>query len=411
MANFTKADTNGQAVNKYGKLAVGVGLATVAAVGAAWANSKSRQAQLNEGRSGPPSMIDWERVRATAHRMNANETATPEWRQHWNKYYSELVARAVPIIEEYAHTTFPRDLDTVNVVSRTDWADANIVSFKQLFEPIEKLNREAQKHSSAFSQMVLGGINQTVISAEVGLLLGYLGRRVLGQYDLSLLGKEPVVAGKVFFVEPNINQTVQNMGVDGDEFRLWIALHETTHAFEFESHPWLRPHFNGILERYFSLITHDLGRLKQNGGLGGYFKRIRENESKGSAWIEKVMTPEQHTLFEELQALMSIVEGYSNHMMNAIGAKLMPNYEQIKNKMDNRPKSRNIIDKLFVRLTGMNLKMEQYRLGEIFVDAVVEKKGIDFANLIWAEAKYLPSLQEVKEPQRWISRVEAMQAA
>jgi uncharacterized protein (DUF2342 family) len=98
-------------------------------------------------------------------------------------------------------------------------------------------------------------------------------------------------------------------------------------------------------------------------------------------------------------------------MMNAIGAKLMPNYEQIKQRMDNRAKNRSMIDKLFVRLTGMNLKMEQYRLGEIFVDTVVEKKGIDFANLIWAEAKYLPSLQEVKEPGRWISRVETMQAA
>jgi len=411
MANFADAKKeSGDALNKYGKLAVGVGIATVAAVGAAWANSKSRQAQLaGERAGGPPSMIDWERVRATAHRMNANETPTAEWRQHWNRYYSELVSRAVPIIEEYSHTSFPRDLDTVRVVSRTDWADANIVSFKQLFEPIERLNREAQQKSSAFAQMVMGNINQTVISAEVGLLLGYLGRRVLGQYDLSLLGKEPV-NGKVFFVEPNINMTIQNMNVDGDEFRLWIALHETTHAFEFESHPWLRDHFNSILEKYFSLITDDLGRLKQNGGIAGYFRRFRENEAKGG-WIERVMTPEQHVLFEHLQALMSIVEGYSNHMMNAIGAKLMPNYEQIKYRMDHRSSNKTIIDKLFVRLTGMNLKMEQYRLGEIFVDSVVEKKGIDFANLMWAEEKYLPTLQEVKEPQLWIDRVEKIQAA
>jgi coenzyme F420 biosynthesis associated uncharacterized protein len=204
--------------------------------------------------------------------------------------------------------------------------------------------------------------------------------------------------------------TIQNMDVDGDEFRLWIALHETTHAFEFESHPWLRDHFNSILEKYFSLITDDLGRLKQNGGIAGYFRRFRENEAKGG-WIERVMTPEQHLLFEHLQALMSIVEGYSNHMMNAIGAKLMPNYEQIKYRMDHRSNNKTIIDKLFVRLTGMNLKMEQYRLGEIFVDNVVEKKGIDFANLMWAEEKYLPTLQEVKEPQLWIDRVEKIQAA
>jgi coenzyme F420 biosynthesis associated uncharacterized protein len=411
MANFNAKRENGDTLNKYGKLAVGVGIATVAAAGAAWANARSRQAQLAGERAGsPPSMIDWERVRATAHRMNANETASAEWREQWNRYYGELVARAVPIIEDYSHTSFPRDLDTVRVVTRTDWADANIVSFKQLFEPIEKLNRDALQKGSAFEQRVIGNINQTVTSAEVGLLLGYLGRRVLGQYDLSLLGKEPV-NGKVFFVEPNINMTIQNMGVNGDEFRLWIALHETTHAFEFESHPWLRQHFNSILEKYFNLITEDLSNRKQNGGLAGYYRRFRENEAKGGGWIERVMTPEQHALFEHLQALMSIIEGYSNHMMNAIGARLMPNYEQIKYRMDHRSSNRTVIDKLFFKLTGMNLKMEQYRLGEIFVDKVVELKGIDFANLMWAEAKFLPTLQEVKEPQLWIDRVEKLQAA
>src|SRR4051794_16580112 len=120
MANFTNAGKNGEALNKYGKLAVGVGIATAAAVGAAWANSRTRQAQVadgrtdsrTDGRTEPPGMIDWEKVRSTAHRMNNNETSTPEWRQHWNQYYSELVARAVPAIEEYAHTTIPRHLDT-----------------------------------------------------------------------------------------------------------------------------------------------------------------------------------------------------------------------------------------------------------------------------------------------------------
>jgi coenzyme F420 biosynthesis associated uncharacterized protein len=406
MAEFGK-EGNPAGAGKYGKIAAGVGLATAAAFGVAWANARSRQAQRN----GPLTLIDWEKVRSTAHRMNAGTEVDSTWRQRWNAYYSEMVSRAVPIIEEYAHTTFPRELNTVRAVSRTDWVDANIVSFQQLFEPIEELNRNAAQKSSAFTQAVMGTINQTVISAELGILLGYLARRVLGQYDLSLLGKEPVSSGKVYFVEPNINSVVNTLGVNGDEYRLWIALHETTHAFEFESHPWVRQHFNSILERYFSFISNDLSNLGRNGGLGGFLQRIRENSNQGSAWIERIMTPEQHNLFQELQALMSIVEGYSNHMMNAIGAKLLPNYEQIKTRMENRQKHRTVIDQLFVRLTGLDLKLEQYRQGELFVDRVVEKKGIDFANLIWAEAKYLPTLDEVRQPDRWISRVEQMQAA
>lgn len=398
---------------KVGRVAIGVGLATAAAVGAAWATKRSKQPVQplvsSDQQQQLPTLINWEKVRSTAHRMNSNADVTQEWRNHWNGYYTELVGRAVPIIEEYAKTKFPRQLDTVNVVSRLDWIDANIVSFQQLFEPIEKLNRDAIQKTNAVSQAVLGTVNQTLVSAEVGILLGYLGRRVLGQYDLSLLGKEPLSVGKIYFVEPNIKGVIDTLEVNGDEFRLWIALHETTHAFEFESHPWVRQHFNALLEKYFSYISDDLGKMRQNGGFGGLLQRIRQSDDKDSSWIEKVMNPQQKELFQELQAVMSIVEGYSNHMMNAIGSKLMPNYEQIKERMDGRQKNRSFIDKLFVRLTGLNMKLEQYRLGEIFVDKVVEVKGIEFANLMWEEAKYLPTLDEVKNPQRWIDRVEEMQ--
>jgi coenzyme F420 biosynthesis associated uncharacterized protein len=403
MGDFVKGNEPAS-TGKYGKLAVGVGLATAAAFGAVWANTRSRQIQ----QSGPLTLIDWDKVRATAQSMNTGSEVNSDWRKEWNGYYSELVSRAVPIIEDYAHTSFPRELNTVKAVSRPDWVDANIASFQQLFEPIEQINRNAAQKSNALSQVVMGTINQTLISAELGLLLGYLARRVLGQYDLSLLGKEPVSGGKVYFVEPNINSIIHTLGVNGDEFRLWIALHETTHAFEFESHPWVRQHFNSILERYFSYISNDLSNMSRNGGLGGFLQRIRDNEGQGG-WIERIMTTEQRGLFQELQALMSIVEGYSNHMMNAIGAKLMPNYEQIKSRVEQRQQNRTVIDKLFVRLTGLDLKMEQYRQGEKFVDEVVAKKGIDFANLMWAEAKYLPSLEEVRQPERWISRVEQMQ--
>jgi coenzyme F420 biosynthesis associated uncharacterized protein len=212
-------------------------------------------------------------------------------------------------------------------------------------------------------------------------------------------------------VEPNIAGVVNALNLSGDEFRLWIALHETTHAFEFESYPWVRQHFNSILERYFSYLTDDLQNMRlSKQGLSGIVSRVRDN-SQGGSWIERVMTPEQRKLFNELQALMSIVEGYSNHVMNAVGSKLMPNYETIKERVEKRQKERGVIDRLFVKLTGLDLKMEQYRLGEIFVDTVVEKKGIEFGNLMWAKPEYIPTLEEIRKPEQWIRRIEISQAA
>ncbi len=403
MANLAE---NKNKDDKMTRLAVGAGLATAAAFGAAWVNNRSRTVV----REGPPALLDWEKARTMAHRMNPEPGATAAWHQEWNTYYRNLVGRAVPLIEDYTQTKLPRVLDTASAVSRSEWVDANISSFKELFEPIERLNRDAIKSSSAFGQAVMGGVNQLLVSSELGLLLGYLARRVLGQYDMSLFGKEVIPTGKVYFVEPNISTIVHNLGVQGDEFRLWIALHESTHAFEFESHPWVRQHFNSILERYFANISDDLTSLSRSGGLGGFIQRVRQNNDPGSAWLERIMTPEQRVMFNQLQALMSIIEGYSNHVMNAVGQHLMPSYEEIKHKVESRQKNRGIADQIFARLTGLNLKMEQYRLGEIFVDEVVKQKGIVFANQMWERAEFVPNLDEIKNPSLWVARLESVGA-
>src|SRR4028119_1780951 len=124
-----------------------------------------------------------------------------------------------------------------------------------MFEPIERMDLLGRSPDSPRPINVLwSGLNQTVISAELGVLLGYLARRVLGQYDLALLGREPVTTGKLYYVEPNIRSVEQTLKLPGEDFRMWLALHETTHAFEFEAHPWLRDHFNGLLEKYFEFL-------------------------------------------------------------------------------------------------------------------------------------------------------------
>jgi coenzyme F420 biosynthesis associated uncharacterized protein len=206
--------------------------------------------------------------------------------------------------------------------------DANIRNFQILFAPLEDLHR-ASFRADNLADVVMGDANQAMVSVELGILLGYLARRVLGQYDLSLLGREPVTsAGRLYFVEPNIGGVQQELGLDVEEFRLWIALHETTHAFEFEAYPWLRVHFNSLIEDYFKLILEDLTMLRGGmGGVGSLVTRARENLSNGDSWIEAVMTPDQRTLFDRLQALMAVVEGYSNYIMNTVGQRLLPSYE------------------------------------------------------------------------------------
>lgn len=383
-----------------------VGLLAGAAVGA-WAGGKARTYTVRERST---SLIDWEQARGIAVNMNRGATLTATERERLNAYYRQLVARCVPIVAAYTGTELPITLERTYAFDRVDWVNANVASFERMFAPLEVLNPQQPNEDgkTTVASLLWGGLNQTVLSAELGLLLGYLARRVLGQYDLALLGREPVATGKLYYVEPNIVAVERSLAMPRDDFRMWLALHETTHAFEFEAHPWVRDHFNQLLERYFEFLKDDAEQLRKRGvrGLKFFIERARSREERGGSWIEALMTPEQRGLFNQMQAMMCMVEGYSNHVMNAVGSELLPTYEAIKRKFEQRQRQRSFTEQLFSRLTGLNVKLEQYRLGEAFIDRVVAERGHATARRIWEAPEFLPTMEEIRDPPLWLARID-----
>ena len=198
-----------------------------------------------------------------------------------------------------------------------------------------------------------------------------------------------------------------------DELRRWIALHEATHAHEFELHPWVRNHLNGSMRRYLRLLVEDMrGRADTDESTVLVIaNRFLHNLRRGHNLIQALMTPEQRELMSHLQALMALAEGYSNHVMNTVGRQLLPHYELIHQRVEHRQRQRSQIELLFLKITGLALKMEQYRLGEHFVDAVVRERGIAFANRAWESPESLPTEAEIRDPGRWIGRMEAAHSA
>ena len=393
-----------------------VGMLAGAAAGA-WVAGRMKESAAGTG-SGSlagdvPPMIDWEQARSLAVNMNRGGALTAPARAELDARYRDLVARCVPLVAAYTGDDLPDGPDRTHAFDRVDWINANIDGFRRMFEPLEALNPLLSGKPGAAGGAFLGGVNRAVVSGELGLLLGYLGRRVLGQYDLALLGKEPVAAGKLYFVEPNIRMVEEQLGLPAADFRMWLALHETTHAFEFEAHPWLRLHFNGLLERYFGLLRDDAEHLRHAGvkGLGLFVDRVRTADHGGGSWLATVMSPEQRELFNEMQATMCVVEGYSNHVMNAVGKELLPTYETIARKFEQRQRQRTAAEQIFARLTGLSVKLEQYRLGEAFVNAVATERGHGTARRIWEGPEFLPTMEEIREPQRWLARVDARDAA
>ena len=356
-------------------------------------------------------LIDWGHVRRVAlATCRQSLVGMPFSKRVLAAQYAEMVRQSEGPITEYTGKALPHPLSSVFVFDRVDWIDANISSFELLFEPFEKMNQSALS-GSAVSAKVMGSLNKVIISGQMGLLLGYLAQRVLGQYDLSLLGREPITAGRLYFVEPNIRELQHRLSLDPRQFRMWIVLHETTHAYEFEANTWLRGYMNSLLMRYFETISSDFSRMKSDSfGLRTLADRITANLFSSSNILELMMTHEQRHIFNQLQALMCLLEGYSNHIMQAVGESILPSYDYLKERFDERGKNKSTAERLFAKLTGLEMKLEQYALGEQFVNDVVRRRGIGFMNRVWDSPLSLPTMDEVRSPGKWIERMEKMAA-
>jgi len=388
------------------KRLLSVGLLVGAAVGV-WAGNRARE--LTSRQPAPPSLFNWGHARSIAANMNRESMLAADQRRELDATYRALVGRAVPLVADYTGDQLPKALSRVYVFDRVDWINANVESFAEMFRPLEALNPLKDSQAPRVVSVLWGTLNQSMLSAELGFLLGYLARRVLGQYDLAVLGREPVEGGKLYFVQPNIGGVERALRLPADDFRLWLTLHEVTHAFEFEAHPWLRTHVNGLLETYFGFLSQDIEHLRRGlDGLKVFWDRARTRDGNNGSWLELVMTPEQRGLFNQMQATMSVVEGYSNHVMNAVGKQLIPTYDVISKRFERRQQQRTPAEHLFARLTGLDIKMEQYRQGQAFVDYVAEHRGHAFVRQVWTGPQWLPTIEEIRDPERWITRVSTL---
>jgi coenzyme F420 biosynthesis associated uncharacterized protein len=344
-------------------------------------------------------LLDWEAVRDIAHRR-LGEAAAPipaTYRADAEEFYCATLLRIEPIVAEEIGSQLPAALETPAIVDRLQWVDLNVATFKILFERIERTLLAAQEGPDNTGRAISRWLNRTVGNQQLGFMLAFLGRKVLGQYDVSLLAAGPT-RGRLHFVEPNISATASAMRIPRDEFRTFIALHEATHAFEFEAHAWLRPYFADLVGRTMEQLAAD------SGGLMG---RVREAMAGGEGhWLERIMTPGQRETFNQTQALMSLLEGYSNHVMNAAGVRILPNFTEIHDRFERRGERRGALERAIMRLTGLDLKMEQYAAGERFADAVIAARDRAFLNRVWSGPETLPTLDEIRAPERWIARME-----
>ncbi|MET3806201.1 coenzyme F420 biosynthesis associated uncharacterized protein [Nakamurella sp. UYEF19] len=309
----------------------------------------------------------------------------------------QFSAKAELIVRDTTGLGHGLPVEKAFVVDRPHWIEATAQGMAELTAPL------AAKLAGKLDQAPRA---KTAAGAQLGVVLSFLSSRVLGQYDpLAPPGPDSVsgAPGRLLLVAPNIIKVERELHADPVDFRMWVCLHESTHRLQFTAVPWLREHFRGLVAEFGEAADTDASEL-----LGRIVKAVKggRGSAGGSSWIETVQTPEQRLIFDKLMALMTLLEGHADHVMDAVGPTVIPSVGEIRKSFTlRRKKGRGPFDRILRSLLGMDMKMAQYVKGAAFVSAVVDEVGMDAFNTIWTSPETLPTRAETTDPKGWIDRV------
>ena len=301
--------------------------------------SRSRRATSRQRaqRNAPTGLVDWQRVEdlAAARLAAAPGALSPAELHAADADYARAMAAAIPLLEQHLGRPLPGVVERHEVVDRAAWARANIVTFESLVERHGAARSRGDRRSGSGRRSRPRCQPLHHHAAARASCSATWARACSGQYDIALLSAE-TSPGKLLFVEENIRQTAAMLGVPPSDFRTWIVLHEATHAFEFEANDWVRPYMRDRLEQQLAGVL-DQARDLQSGGLGALIERLREARDNP---IAAFLTPEQRRLFDETQRVMSLLEGFSDWVMDEVGAQVLPDVGMIRDRFEARRSQR-----------------------------------------------------------------------
>jgi putative hydrolase len=357
--------------------------------------------------SGP---INWELGRQVGIAMASWNREDPEPSEEDRRGLEDTVRAAELHVGEFTGLTAPTEVAPVLAFRRAQWVEANIHELKDLVEPAavrvgesfaKSQTDDVPAEAMQMAAGMLGQISPLLLGAQAGSVLGFLGQRALGQFDVAVPRPGPQ---RLYFVVPNIAQFERDWSVQPVEFRAWVALHEVVHRFEF-SRTWTREHLLGLVRDYASTLEIDVAAIRDRierldpsnpEALQGLFEG-----DEGLFGTE--LDDEQRLKLARIQSFMSAAEGYGDHVTHELGARMLSSLSQIEEAVG-RAREDDADDPVFERLLGTPMKREQYRKGREFCDRVAELTDEHTLARMWESSESLPSKPELDEPSLWLAR-------
>lgn len=370
--------------------------------------SQARSKATSEAAPRPrPPLVDWDAVAAVAARLvpPGPEMTRTEIEDLVTDLRLSAAAAAGPVLET-SQLDGPAGGETL-VVDRAGWARSNAASFAALVDPV--IARSGPRPPDGVLGAPAAAAARSVTAAETGAVLAFVSTKVLGQFDvLRPQGR------RLLLVAPNIAKVEREMGVSPEDFRLWVCLHEETHRVQFSSTPWLAGWFTSTVQDLLEDFVEDPGSALDRLGemLGDLPDLVRavtgRSDEAGAGLLDMVQTPEQKERLDRLTAVMSLLEGHADVVMDEVGPAVVPSVAEIRRRFGRRRTSgTGPLDRTVRRVLGLDAKAAQYRSGAAFVRGVVDEVGIAGFNEVWRSPETLPTPDEIRDPVAWVRRVHA----
>ncbi|MGI9119069.1 MAG: zinc-dependent metalloprotease [Acidimicrobiales bacterium] len=302
-------------------------------------------------------------------------------------------------------------------VTRSQWARSTLDAYRPLLEQLSSSLSTADRSPGAEddpsndpASQILGGIFSMIgpmmLGMQSGAMVGHLASRSLGQYDLPL-PRPP--SDQLMIVSANVEAFGQEWSLVPDDLRLWICLSElTTHAVL--GIPHVRDRLERLVLDYVGAFRVEPGALESS--LGNVdpsdLTSLQQALGDPAALLGAIQSPEQRTMLPRLDALVAVVVGYVDHVMDGVGANLIGSYAMLTEALRRRRVEAGGADRFVEHLFGLELGRSQYERGASFVQGVVERAGNDSLARLWQSERELPTPAEVDAPGLWLARIDLL---
>jgi coenzyme F420 biosynthesis associated uncharacterized protein len=349
-----------------------------------------------------PDPVDWALARRVARVVAGRDPLADSYlAASLQSDFEDLTVRAEGLVAGYTGLHGPGRA-TARVLDRREWVESNINSMQALLDPL------MQRFGARLAHNPFAPVSRRVAASEMGALLGYLAQRVLGQYDL-LVPEDATGAGPsdaVYYVGANILSLEKRFAFRPHDFRLWIAIHEVTHRAQFTGVPWMRAYFLGLVHEALDLVDPDPRTMFRAVSTAVEEMRSGRNPLDEGGLVALFASPEQRGVLGRVQALMSVLEGHGNVVMDDLGREHVAGQERMSRVLSQRRKLGGLTG-LLHKLLGIEQKMKQYETGEGFVRGVYDLAGRHAFDAVWERPENLPTVAELTAPAQWLARVEA----